>query len=812
MQIYKLNSATKFTKAQVLQQEQKVKELFKNAYKSVKFKNETIEYDHTWGNKDLPKNWAELKLLENELKEASGIALKNVQEHIIDTVGKTAEMVVKDYTNILKSANLKIEEAFVNVPKDTVKAIVNGSMYDPPMHLSDRIWPMEQKIRDDIDYIVAQGVALQKPTYDIAKDLEKYVNPEAKKDWSWSKVYPGTSKRVDYNAQRVARTSITHGYQYSVKNCAENDPIAIGIEWLASNSVRSCPICQERNGKIYKPEDLPLDHPNGMCTMAIAYDKSLDEIADELSAELQKEFDEQINLMNEETKKKAEEIANKESVAKVPEKKVKVPTFTWYQNEYLGKYGYSVKNIPSYGEWKVTISDDDWLKITELCKKQGYVTESGSADIKMFFEKKLGKVKYKYQTVSKVLDNGEEIAKIADELNAAKQALNDIPQMKLSGVWQEDVTLSDYAYKKDAIPKKVKYFEKEIKKWEIEANGSGSATYKEYAKGKVVEFKKHIDDLVEYEKQGEKYIKAAEAVNKLQKEQDKLLGKIIKQFDDADYTENAKKAAMNFSDRYKADKVLRPSLDRQWTQLSEQQKYSVWQYTEGSGGFNRPLSGYEHSWQRGDFKGIGNVSLSNENANRYVPNAFERFTHNGVVDYKKGVQSLTTAIEQTPFENSMWLVRGSDSSGLAGLLEGDLFTYDQAKSLINNGNINQMKQTLVGQEFTNHAYTSTGIAKDAGFSGNVKYEIYCPKGTKGIYAEPQSAYGRTARDTMYEAGKYYNSVGGEAEVILQRGTTFRITDVTEEYGTIKVQMEVVAQPDYFVTGLEQTITNGATKF
>lgn len=292
MQIYKLNSATKFTHAELMQQEEEVKKLFKDAYSSVVAKNAYIDSEHEYGGVPLPKNWAQLQLLENELKEASGIALKNVQKHIVDTVGKTAKMVVNDYTNIFKNAKLDIKESFVNVPKDTVKAIVNGSMYEPRMHLSDRIWQMEKKIRKDIDYIVAKGVALQKPTYDIAKDLEKYVNPSAKKDWAWSKVYPGTSKRVDYNAQRVARTSITHGYQYTVKECAEKDPLVKGVKWLASNNARVCPICQERNGKIYKPEDLPLDHPNGQCTMCLVYEKSLEDLSKELGEQLQKEIDE----------------------------------------------------------------------------------------------------------------------------------------------------------------------------------------------------------------------------------------------------------------------------------------------------------------------------------------------------------------------------------------------------------------------------------------------------------------------------------------------------------------------------------------
>ena len=796
---YKLNKASNFTKEQIAKQEEKVKKVFEQAYNSVNQKYLPI----ATGLAEKPKNYAQLVELKNQLATASGKAFKQVQESVIDSVGKTAKAVVNEYADIFSKSTLNIKEKFVHVPKDTVKAIANGEMYDPPMKLSTRIWGMNQKVHDDLNYIVAQGVALQKPTYDIAKDLEKYVQPDAKKDWAWSKVYPGTSKRIDYNAQRLARTSITHGYQYSVKTCAEDDPFIAGIEWLSANNDRVCPICAERNGKVYKPDELPLDHPNGQCTMALYYEKSLEQIANEISSELQQE----IENLTEETEKQLEQLTKKDIVASVPEKKVKVPTFTWYQNEYLGKYGYSVDNMPGFAEWFNDVSLEDLDKIQKHCEKLGY------ADLETFFEKKLGKVKYKTQVVSKVLNNGDEMSKIAEELNAAKQALNEIKPMKLSNIWLEDVTLADYPVKKDAIPKKLEYFKEQIEKSEKYLKSfPPDSSYATTIKSKITQFNQCIDDLAEYEKQGEKYMKAMQAVNELQQKQNKILGKTLAQFDDADFTDNAKKTAKRFTKRNKADSYLRPQLDRQWTQLSEQQKYSVWQYTEGSGGYNRPLSGYDEIWSRNKFKGVGNVSLSNENANRFVPSAFEKFTDNGIVDYRKSVQNLTTAIEQTAFEDAMYLSRGSDIDGLAGLLEGDQFTYEQAMEIIRSGDVQKMKQVFTGQEFTNHAYTSTGIAQDAGFRGKVKYEIYCPKGTKGIYAEPQSAYGYTSRNSLYQPGMSYNSVGKEAEMILQRGTTFRITDVTEEYGTIKVKMEVVYQPDYFKTGLEQTINGGATSF
>ena len=35
----------------------------------------------------------------------------------------------------------------------------------------------------------------------VAKDLEIYVNPNARKEWDWCKVYPKTNKKIYYNEQ-----------------------------------------------------------------------------------------------------------------------------------------------------------------------------------------------------------------------------------------------------------------------------------------------------------------------------------------------------------------------------------------------------------------------------------------------------------------------------------------------------------------------------------------------------------------------------------------------------------------------------------
>ncbi|WP_219666859.1 hypothetical protein, partial [Clostridioides difficile] len=68
---------------------------------------------------------------------------------------------------------------------------------------SDRIWSNIDKTKKDLDYIVSRGLAEKRGSYDIAKDLEKYVNPKVKKDYDWSKVYPKSNKKIDFNAYRL---------------------------------------------------------------------------------------------------------------------------------------------------------------------------------------------------------------------------------------------------------------------------------------------------------------------------------------------------------------------------------------------------------------------------------------------------------------------------------------------------------------------------------------------------------------------------------------------------------------------------------
>lgn len=211
--------------------------------------------------------------------------LKGIEAQLNGTIRSnmtnTVKATVADAKTFLKENGLPIKGAYSHVPADIVRSVATGQLYTGNWTLSRALWLNTVETQHDVQSIVAQGILQNKSAYDIAKDLEKYVNPDARKDWSWSKVYPGTRKVVDYNAQRLARTMVSHAYQQAFVRTTQKNPFVSKYRWEASNSERTCEVCEERDGNLFDKDDLPLDHPNGMCTFT-AVMEDLDTIGERL--------------------------------------------------------------------------------------------------------------------------------------------------------------------------------------------------------------------------------------------------------------------------------------------------------------------------------------------------------------------------------------------------------------------------------------------------------------------------------------------------------------------------------------------------
>lgn len=244
----------------------------------------------------------------------------------------------------------------------------------------------------------------------------------------------------------------------------------------------------------------------------------------------------------------------------------------------------------------------------------------------------------------------------------------------------------------------------------------------------------------------------AEEINKRYK---KLLADRKKSLNTADaYSQARKDAAMWTDDPKEADKRVRSKCGKVWKGATELEKDAAYGYTAGSSYINEPLRGQ-----------------------RYIP--YDKATTLKAQRSQSHIEALTDLIERSEYDFDMWLQRGVDYNGARGLLGVDLYSANP--------------QTLVGKVVTEKAFSSCGMAKGAGFDSRpVIYNIYCPKGTKMLYCEPFSAFGNGSGRAWDGVAKQ-SSIGYEAEILLQQGTTFRITKAEYSGGKWFIDMEVIAQ-------------------
>lgn len=270
-----------------MQQQKKIRKLYAELYQDV------TKQIVNMGNEDLRKQ--NLVSLQRQINNRIHIMSQNIKNGIVEDMRTVSETVVIDVRSFLKQCGFKesdIHNAFQYVPEQIIKNIYTGNVYQNGWTFSGAIWKMEQRNRGVINIIVSKGTAQGKSAFEIAKDLEKYVNPSASKvSRKIPFINPYTGHKdtfyfgnVDYNAQRLARTLISHAYQQSFRNVNENDPFVTEYVWHSAGiHGRTCDICLQRDGKHFKKDELPEDHPNGMCTYEAYIPYSMNKIADKIA-------------------------------------------------------------------------------------------------------------------------------------------------------------------------------------------------------------------------------------------------------------------------------------------------------------------------------------------------------------------------------------------------------------------------------------------------------------------------------------------------------------------------------------------------
>lgn len=370
-----------------------------------------------------------------------------------------------------------------------------------------------------------------------------------------------------------------------------------------------------------------------------------------------------------------------------------------------------------------------------------------------------------------------EIKKLKKESFLLQDQIDAFDIKTYTGIWKDDVTTADWLAKHGSIQAKKDYFNDKL---------LYAADADETDKWKTL-----LQQLEAFDTEGKAYYDLQSQWKKLQGDLQLLQNSSkINSAGDA-YTQARKDAALWAKSTKAADDRLREVCGQVWQKASSSERHAIYDYTSGSGKFNRPLSGFRKpyyepgtGWEPKYFKGVNQVWIDFEGAGDEI-------------------RAMTELISRSTYDFDVWLQRGgaaTEMDSLLGLAQGTFKSMSEAEL-----------QQFIDKFGRRTAFTSTGVAKGKGFSGDVIMNIYAPSGTQMMYAEPFSAFGNGG-GSGWDGISPQNSFGIESEMIIQRGTYFKITKIERsDSGTIFVDMEVHPEKGYDLFQQDPAEWTGSTK-
>ena len=447
---------------------------------------------------------------------------------------------------------------------------------------------------------------------------------------------------------------------------------------------------------------------------------------------------------------KKEYLTKKKLQAKIADADVQLEDLNMQFMAVSGGWSYD-EAIKDFGSLEGLADGEDLTKLKDL-HSQMEAIKAQKAEWQEKLNEKL-KAEQKKALAKKQLE-------LEAQKAAIQQQLDDFEVKTYSGIWyNKDVTTAD---------------------WES-LNIAGK---KQYYEGKFITetdpdlMKKYQDlykQLEELDTEGKSYHDIQQQLKKIEQEISKVQADlkkvessgIIEAVDDA-FTQERKDAAMWAKTTKEADAQLRSVCGDVWQAAKQAERRAIYDYTSGSGKFNRPLSGFQGSWGQHNNKGVGMVDLNYEGA-------------------FKEIQDMTDIISKSSYDFDVWLQRGCGTEAIESFLH------------LPNGTLGRMTheqlQQFLGRDGRIYSFTSMGVAKGKGFSGNVIMNIYAPKGTQIMYAEPFSAFGNGGGKS-WDGISPQSTFGYESEMIIQRGASYTITKIEKSGGTIFIDVEVHPERGY----------------
>lgn len=647
-------------------------------------------------------------------------------------------------------------------------------------NFSERIWGNKQKLISEVHGELTQNIML-------GADPQKAIDSLAKK-----------MKTSRYNAGRLIMTEEAYFSSAAQKDCFEE----LGVEQfeiVATLDSHTSDICRSLDGKHFPMKDYqpgvtaPPFHVFCRSTTVPYFDEDFGDIGeraardeetgktyyipDDMNYQDWKEtfvdggdksgfdvVDDGSTLHYKHHKEpeptpppKKEYLTKKKLQAKIAEADVQLEDLEIQFKAVSGGWTYE-EAIKDFGSLDGLADGDDLAKLKEL-HSQAEAIEAQKAEWQEKLNEKL-KAEQKKALAKKQLE-------LEAEKAAIQQQLDDFEIKTYSGIWYgKDVTTADW-------------------------QGLNIAGKKQYYEGKFITetdpdlMKKYQDfykQLEELDAEGSSYHDIQQQLKKIEQEIAKVQsdlknveksGIIDTAVDDA-FSQARKDAAMWAKSTKEADALLRDKCGEVWRTSPPIQKNAIYDYTQSYHKFNEPLRGIEYGSEK--FLGVGNVDLDQIGVkySGWKPGAM-----------RKEINAMTDIIEKSVYQEDFWLQRGCRFKGM------DKF-FNVPMDKLQHASQSELEALLLETTPTECGFCSCGVAKGKGFSGDIILNIYAPSGTQMMYVEPFSAFGNGGGKS-WDGLKPQSSFGQESEIILQQGTTFRVTKVEKTPGMIYIDLEVIGQ-------------------
>ena len=180
-----------------------------------------------------------------------------------------------DKANLKTVSNAMFKKAIDKSNNQTIAYISNKQFGGrQSMKLSGRIWKSSLYAKTGIQKVIKNGITNGLSAKDIAKNLDRYMTPNAKNTLLKKEIGKKFPSNPHYYALRVARSEAQHSYQESMYNAGKIMPSYLGIYWVLSNRHPKYDICDKlANEKKYgekgfypKGKEPSLAHPHCICT------------------------------------------------------------------------------------------------------------------------------------------------------------------------------------------------------------------------------------------------------------------------------------------------------------------------------------------------------------------------------------------------------------------------------------------------------------------------------------------------------------------------------------------------------------------